>query len=146
MQLVYGHNQTVAQWVASLIGNRARFGENCTAIGVMDGDKAVGGFVYHNYDPDAGTIEMSAAGIGKRWMTRPVLYGLFSYPFDQLKCQLLYSQVSERNKPLLRITKAYGFTQVRVPRWYGRDEAAILCSLTDDAWRGNGFHKDHNHG
>jgi RimJ/RimL family protein N-acetyltransferase len=149
MRLIHGHNQTIAAFVASMIPRcrETGFSGNCTAIGVADGSATVvGGFVYHNYDPDSLVIEISAASTNKRWLTRPVLYALFGYPFLELGCQMVYCQVSERNKPLLRICKGYGFSQIEVPRWFGRDEACILNTLTVEAWMANGFHKENAHG
>ena len=147
MRPVYGNNEAVASFVAPLIEDceREDFG-GCTAIGVADGDRLVGGFVFHNYDPSAGVIEVSMAATHKRWLTRSVLFAAFSYVFDQLGCQLAVSRSPARSASTLRIARAYGFEQVTVPRLYGRSEDAVISTLTAEAWRANGFHKENAHG
>lgn len=108
-------------------------------MAVMDGGKLIAGTVYHNWQPDGGVIELSSASDSKRWLTRPVIHAMFSLPFDQYGCQLCVLRVSERNAPMLRIAKAYGFNEYIVPRLRGRDEAEHILTLTDDQWRGSRF-------
>ncbi len=111
------------------------------AIGVINDDVLVGGIYYHDYDPESGVLEMSSASTDKRWLTRSTLYTLFNYPFNELGCQMVAARHSAKDKALARIFKAYGFHQVTIPRLFGRDEDGIISTLTDDAWRANGFHK-----
>lgn len=147
MKLVYNCTEIVAGFVAERIPFCVAHGfGKCTAIGVVDGDRLVGGFVFRNYTPEAGVIEVSFAGIGKRWLTRPVLYGVFSYAFDGCSCQMVCSQTPASYKAAARIARAYGFKQVTVPRLFGRDEDGIVSTLTVEDWRSNGFHKEHRNG
>ncbi len=119
--------------------------EEGQAIGVVDekSRRLIGGIYYHDFDPDAGVIEMSAAAISKRWLTRKTLYGLFAYPFIGLGCQLVAARHSADDAALARIFKAYGFHQVIIPRLFGRDTDAIVSTLTVEAWRENKFHRHH---
>lgn len=117
---------------------------NSAAIGVADGNnELIGGFVYHDYDPQAGVIEVSMASIDKRWWSRAILYGLLSYPFYQLECQMVGSRISASDLPLRRMLKAYGFSEYIIPRLFGREADGAICTLTIEAWQGNGFHKEH---
>lgn len=147
MKLVYGANEAVAAFVARLIDDceRADFGD-CTAIGVADAGRLVGGFVFHNYQPRAGVVEVSFAGTKKRWLTRGILHAAFSYVFDEVQCQLAVARTPASLAAALRIARAYGFAQVRVPRLFGRHEDGIISTLTAEAWRSNGFHKENAHG
>lgn len=147
MNLLYGENERVARFVASLIPRCAErgFSEN-RAIGVTDNGTLVGGIVYHNWDPDSGVIELSAASTSRKWLTRPVLYGLFSYPFIGIGCQMVCNRTSEHNPHLLRIMRAYGFSEYRIPRLLGRNEAAHFFTLTEEQWRANKFHKENGNG
>jgi hypothetical protein len=148
LNLVYGFNDEVRKFVSSLIPACQERGlpEESTAIGVANGDVLVGGFVYHNYDPDAGVIELSCASLSKRWFTRPVLYNLFAYPFLQIGCQMVCSRVSVKNAGLVRQKLAYGFTSHRIERLFGRDEDGIIFTLTKEQWMNNGFHKEFANG
>lgn len=151
MQPVWGSdrepelNAYLSRWASvKLFGHGRGFGP-CTTMGVFDGSKLVGVVAFHGYEPAAGIIELSAVTEDKRWLTRPVLWAMFSYTFNQLGCQMVVMRVSERNQQgngrgLHRLLKAYGFTAQRIPRLYGRKEDGLLYCLTQEAWQGNGFH------
>lgn len=138
--------QSLALWCAQRIGLPRLF-ENYAVLAVFDKAlKAV--IVYHNWYPEHGVIEMSCAGEGRNWMTRPVLREMFAFPFERRGCQLVVLRVSERNRDengrgLQRMLCAYGFNETRIPRLRGRDEAELIYTLADDDWRANGFHKEH---
>ncbi len=141
MMLIWGGetapaiNQAVAFFVASHIPGCERGWENFTTLGLIQGDRLVAGVVFHNYAPEAGVIELSSASTSRRWLTRPMLKGMFGYPFEQLGCQMVVLRVSERNAVMIEIAERFGFTALRIPRLRGRDEAEILFTLTDDEWR-----------
>jgi hypothetical protein len=144
MRAVLGCDDAVARFVSDHItfGGNGGFAP-CTAMGVAnDEDFLVGGFVFHNYEPEIGVIEVSFAGTTRHWLTRPILYAAFSYVFNQLGCQLACSRTPASLRHACRIARAYGFKQVLVPRLFGRDEDGIISTLTVDDWRANGFHKE----
>ena len=146
MQPFWGHDEAVAAWVARHIPGCERGFETCRAMGVLDGEKLVAGMVYHNWEPEHGVIEISGAATTPRWLTRRVLWQMFAYPFAGIGCQMLVMRVSQRNEQwngrgLPRLLTAYGFDKHTIPRLYGRQESGHLFTLTDDAWRVNGFHK-----
>lgn len=146
MRPLYGHSETVSKFVASLIPGMERgFGE-CTAIGVLDEEnRLIGGVVYHNYNPEAGIIEFSGASLSRKWYGRHMLEVFFSYPFDQLKCQMVITRNSEKNTRLHRQLKVYGFTLYRIKRGRGRNEDEMLWTLTEEDWRANRFHRGGEH-
>lgn len=147
MRVVHGCDEVVAKLVARLIPAAAGgFGANFTAIGVDRDGVLVGGFVYSNWSPEAGTIEISYAGIDRYWLTRPVLHAAFSYVFDGIGCQMAVAQTPVHLKHAVRIARAYGFRQVIIPRLFGRHEDGVISTLTAEDWRSNGFHKEHRHG
>lgn len=144
MRCVYGLSDIVKAFVEQNIPSCAQRGlpDKGRGIGVAnDRNEIVGGFYYHDWNPDAGVIEISGASTDKRWLTRKVLYGLFAYPFNDLGCQLVAMRHSANDKALARMLKAYGFHQATIPRLFGRGHDAIVSTLTDDAWRSNGFHR-----
>lgn len=139
-------NRALGDWCAAQIGLPRPFEDPFTTMGVFDGEKLLCVIVYNNWQPEAGVIEIHGAGLSPRWLTRPVLKAMFAYPFEQLGCQQVIMRVSERNSRLMRMLTAYGFDHVTIPRLRGRDEGERIFWLTDDAWRANGFHKEHAHG
>lgn len=103
-------------------------------------EETIGGVVFHDWNPEAGVMCMSAAG-QPGWLNRSVLYAMHSYIFDRASCQLAVMQVSENNERMLRIGLAYGYTAHRIPRLRGRNEAEILMTLTEEDWRASRFSK-----
>ncbi len=135
MNLLYGHNDVVAAWVAAHIPGCERGFDRPVAIGVLDGERLIGGTVFHNYQPEAGVIEMSSAGASPRWLSRPMLKAIFGYVFDQIACQMVVMRVSERNERMIGIARKFGFDGTLIPRLRGRDEAEWIFTLTDEQWR-----------
>lgn len=132
-------NAAVGDFVSGIIyGEPGRFERYCT-LAVHDDGQLIAGVLYHHFHPAAGVIEMSAAALDKRWLTRPVLRAMFEVPFGVFGCQLAVLRVSEYNKPMLRIAKAYGFKEFVIPRLRGRNEAEHILTLSDDDWRSNRF-------
>lgn len=129
----------MARWVADRIKGCGRGWDACVAMRVYRGEETIGGVVFHDWNPEAGTMCMSSAG-EPGWLNRSVLHAMHSYIFDVAGCQLAVLQVSERNERMLRIGLAYGYTATRIPRLRGRDEAEIILTLTDDDWRASRFH------
>jgi RimJ/RimL family protein N-acetyltransferase len=139
VHLLYGHDKTVSDFVASLIPNCERGFSNCRAIGVLDpAGMLVAGVVYHDWNPEAGVIEMSCAAITPKWLTRPILSAIFSYPF-RIGCQMIVFRVSASNKRLHRQFRSLGFRSYPIPRLYGRTEDGIIFTLTDDQWAESRF-------
>lgn len=141
-------NALLSAWAAKYIFKTGDFGPCCT-MGVMDDDlHAVA--VYHNYDAEAGVVEISSAAKSPRWLTRKVLGEMFSRAFKEMACQTVVIRVSaEREKQergLPRMLAAYGFQRYKLPRLRGREEDELVFLLTDDAWRTNKFNKVSSNG
>lgn len=130
-------NKACGAWLCAKLG-MDRVGLHFTTMAAFD-DRIRGVVAYHGWNPKAGTIAMSAAADSKRCLTREVLYRMHQYPFEQIGCQAVILHVSERNAVMLRIAKALGYEQYRVPRLRGRDEAEVINVLYDDVWRASRF-------
>lgn len=139
-------NQAIADFVAGHIDGCERGFSDFTSLGVMEDDMLIAGVVFHNYAPEAGVIELSAAATSKRWLTRPVLKAMFGYPLDEIGCQMVVLRVSERNSGMIAIARRFGFDSHRVPRLRGRDEAEIIFTLTDNDWRAHAVNQKYQHG
>jgi RimJ/RimL family protein N-acetyltransferase len=140
MRLLFGHSDAVEAFVSGLIPRCADGFGPCQAIGVIDNDGLlIAGWVWHGYDPSAGTMEFSGASITPKWMTRDILHKLFAYAFDEVGCQLIMTRNSAGNKRLHRQLKSFGFTRYDVPRLFGRKEDGVFWTLTDDEWRKSPF-------
>ncbi len=131
----------VAGYLSDRIGFPLAGIEAGTILAVADGDVIVGAVLFHNYSPQFGTIEISAASDSKRWLTRAILREMFGFAFDQLGCQAVVARM-DADKPLTRIFTAYGFKRYDIPRLRGRDTVEAVMVLSDCDWLANGFHKE----
>lgn len=135
-------DERVAPWVSRRIwGDERGFGE-CIALGVLSRDrKLVAGLVFHNWEPEAGLIEVSGAAIDPRWMTRRVMNTALGYVFEIAGCQMVVARQSVKNDNARKAWKALGGHEVIIPRMRGREEDGSIITLTDDAWRASRFYE-----
>ena len=127
-------------WLQTGLGlSRGWDNKTSVTMGVFGNAGIVAVVAYHDWNPDAGTIAMSAYSSSKKWLNRDVLFKMHEYPFVQIGCQAVVLQVSEHNKNMLRIAKAYGYEQHRIPRLRGKNEAEIINILSDETWRESRF-------
>lgn len=133
----------LVEFITRRIWGDARAMSLGTVAAVVNGGKIVAAVLFHNWDRDAGVIEISAASDNKRWLSRAVLFDLFGYAFGQLETQAVFARLDPSNTALARIFSAYGFKRYDLPRMRGRDKGEAVFILGDDDWRANGFHKEH---
>lgn len=134
-------NSAVADFVSQIIwGEPGRFTRFCT-MAVADDRKLVGGVVYHGWQPETGALEVSAAALHPKWLTRDVIRAAITMPFEALGCQAIYAHHSEGNRPARRFWQRLGAAEHIIPRLRGRDTAEVLAVLTDDAWAASRFNK-----
>lgn len=147
LNYAYGYDETVAKFVAGLIpAVRGRGFGNCTTIGIVEGNMLIAGLVYHEFNPDAGTIEISGAAVpGHYWLTRETLKRMYQYPFLGCRCQMVVQRVPAEDERQLRMMAVFGYSFIRIPRALGRDRDGVLCLLTYEDWCGNKFNKRFRH-
>jgi hypothetical protein len=143
LDYVYGHDELVAHFVATLIPHcRRGFGPNTKAIGIIEDGSLIAGIVYHNYDPEAEIIEISGAALPKKnWLTRATLAVMYGYPFLQCGCQMVVQRTPADDERLLGILARYNFAFVKIPRLFGRDRDGVACLLTYEDWINNRFNQ-----
>ena len=133
----------LAYWAASKIwpeGDRDLqwFGENLV-MGVFENSDPIAAVVYHNWEPNAGVIEISGASTAPRWLTRSVLREMYRYAFEEVGVQMVVQRTPAENERLLRILNRVGFKFYRIPRLRGRELDEMVCTLTDDDWKRSKF-------
>lgn len=108
-------------------------------MGWADQTGIVAGFVWHDFNPDHGTIEVSGYSTRRDWCSKPILRELFGYPFDQLGLRLVCARHAADNRPVRRIWKALGATEVILPQLRGDHADEAVALLHRDAWRNSKF-------
>lgn len=127
MNLLLGHDETVAAWVGQRIGKP--FHAPFTAIGAIDGKGTLrGGFVLNGYN--GSTVELSLAGnVASRGLWRALL----AYVFVQLGCARLQIHTEKSNAAVRRLAPKLGFTfEGKSRNFYGQGRGALLYSLVSD--------------
>lgn len=150
LDYVYGHDQIVADFVARLIPHCHRgFGPHAKAMGVVDANGAgvlLAGIVWHNWDPEAGIIEISGAALpGQPWLTRETIRRMYQYPFHVCGCQMVVQRTPIDDERLLAMLARYGYAFIKIPRLFGRGRDGVICCLTKEAWQANRFNKRLHH-
>lgn len=120
--------------MAQLVPGCARgFGE-CQAIGFADDEgKLQAGVVYHNWSPENGTIEISAASVNRHWLTKERLSVIFDYPFA-IGCRLVVARTGESNHRVRRIWRSLGSDEYIIPALRSPTEAEIILTLSAAQW------------
>lgn len=138
-------NKSLGQWLASKIGART-LQEPFSTLGIFEDGKLKAVIAYNNYHPREGTVEIHGAANTSRWLTRRVLFEMYSFAFDSLDCQTVIQRNDPDDTHLMRMLTVYGFDMFRIPRLRGRDKDELIFVLHDDVWRANGFHKENARG
>jgi hypothetical protein len=136
-QIILGHDEIIADFVASLIPEcRVRGFGNCRAIGVADAEgKLLGGVVYRNWFPEVGTIELSGAALpGTNWLSRRTLQAIYDYPFYLCGCFMVIQTTMADNEAALMVKAKLGFTLHRIKHLGGRDRDGVVGTFTVDDW------------
>ena len=136
IQFVYGQDVAISTLVAKLVsGSEANSYGRCKTIGVVDNKgRFLGGVVLYHYDPDSGSIQMTAAGLNPSGLSRRTINRIGDFVFGECGCQILRVDVREDNTRVLEILAGIGFTFTRVTRLGGRKLDGVICTLTDDDW------------
>lgn len=130
----------VEAFVAQHIPGCARGFGNCVSIGFTDDTGQLeAGVVYHNWQPECGVIELSAASINRTWLNRQRLKQIFAFPFDQIECRIAVARISEHNTLARRIWRSLGAEEYRIPQLRSPTEDEMIYTLHADKWRAGKF-------
>lgn len=122
------------RWAAERIEGCERGWEKYRAFGVVDDTKLVAVVIYHNYSPEHGLIELSAAADSPRFMTRRTITDILDFPFDVCGCQMIYMQ-HDADSSIRRQWRRFGADEYVIPRLRGRDKAGVISTLTEEQWK-----------
>lgn len=141
--ILHGQSEVVERFVADLLGYPRGFGE-CQAVGFLDGDgKLVAGIVYHQYQPEQGLIEISAASTCRNWLNRARLAEIFDYPF-RIGCRLIVARIGEHNARARRIWCSLGSDEYVIPALRSPSESEVIYVLSAEKWRAGKFKEIQN--
>ena len=135
-----------ADFAARIIPGCGRGFGACRALGFIDDESQTvdAAIVYHNWQPEAGVIEISAGSTRRDWLTRARLLRIFGYPFDELNCRIVVARIGEHNARTRRIWRSLGAVEYLIPALRSPQEAEVISVLTREAWAGSKFKRGKN--
>lgn len=130
-QLAFGFDEQIAAWVAERIPHvRGHDFGPCAAIGVVSNDKILAGIVYHDYQEQFRTIQLSMAAENPMWARRSIIAGLLHYPFEQLGCFKVWTGTPADNEAALKVNIHIGFKREAVlAHHFGPKRHGVVCRM-----------------
>lgn len=127
-ELLFGHDETVAEWVAAQPFGQ-KFHAPYTTIGVISNERLTGGFVFTSYTGPS--VNLSLAGRG---VLAPTIWAcVLDYVFVQMKCVRLECHTSKANKMVRRCLPHLGFKfEGTARRLYGDNDGYSFSLTVDD--------------
>lgn len=127
--LVFGHDAEIAGWVGSRIPHMhgGGFGP-CSTLGVAsDLGRLMAGVVFHDYQKDLGTIQLSMAADNPMWARRDTIKQLLSYPFRQLGVYKVWTASPHDNIKALCVNKKIGFkAEATLGHHFGKNRHCVI--------------------
>lgn len=132
-RLLYGFDEYVTAWVAERIPDVAAYGFTTgRAIGVLsdNGNKLIAGVIYHDYQPDYKTMQLSMASSNSMWARRAIIAELLAYPFIQLGVHKCWISIPSDNEKSLKTTQHIGFKKEgTLAHQFGKGRHAIMSRM-----------------
>jgi RimJ/RimL family protein N-acetyltransferase len=127
------------QWAATRIPelHGREFLDKHAGMGVEDSEgRVLGVVVFHNWDPDGGTMQVSAAADDARWLlARQAIAAMRHYVFIGCGCQKIWSITPSDNKRGLRLVRALGLRPEAVlERHLGKAHAVISRQFKEEVY------------
>ena len=133
-------NAGAGRWASDRIWGRPDGFRDFASLTVLRDGQPVAAIILHNWQPEAGVIEISAAGEGY-WQTRRVVNEVMAMCFDTMGCQMVMMRNSAKDEATCQNSRRLGFSGVLLPRMRGRDEDEWLFTLTEEAWKSGRLYK-----
>jgi hypothetical protein len=150
VSFIYGNksnpelNAALCIYVAHRIfGQENDFGP-CGSLGILDGDTLLGAVVFHNWQDEYGTIEISAAADNPRWLSKATIREIMRICFDLHRCQTLVVRQAQDNNRASKIFRFLGFKEILLPNMRGKNKHEILFLMTVDEWRSHRLYEVNN--
>ncbi len=123
-------NRSVERWVRDRIPHVDNFGPSSSLGVVNDKGALIAGVVYHDFQPDYRSVQLSMAAHNPRWAKRDVIAALLHYPFGQLGCYRVFTLTPANNTMALRVNSHIGFQREGVAdSMFGPNSDGVMMRL-----------------
>jgi len=140
MRCVYGQDKSVggfvARRIAHLHGGIEKFGA-FKAVGVVDtSGRPVAGIVFHDYQPDYRTCQISMASATPMWAKPEIITELLSIPFKQYGVFKVFTIIPHTSLKVIKFNLHLGFVREGVGRHqFGKGSHAVFCGMIEPEFR-----------
>lgn len=132
MNLVYGQDRRVAEWVMKKAPH-ADYLADYVAIGLEEDGSLVAGVVYNEYRGNS--IHVSIASSHPKWANRKTLFAFFAYPFLQLKVKRLTAYTGKSMASVRKFLERLGFVMEGTMRQGFVDDDCVIYGMLKDECR-----------
>lgn len=138
--MLIADDQTMAiqNWVAHAIPHVGPQGFGpAQAMGVVsDREELQAGVVFHDYQPEYGTMQVSVAASTPMWAKPDHIKAIMAYPFEQIGVYKLWSAIPHTNERAIKFNKHIGFKQEAVlAHHFGHKVHAVITRLYQPDYR-----------
>ena len=138
MRLIWDMEDIALTWAAERIPymHGRPFDEGARAGAFVNAEgKICGVVIFHDFQPDYGTIQVSAVATDPKWMHAARLWAeLFDYAYKTCGVEKIWTLTPHTNKRALRFIKALGFTpEAILERQFGPHGHAVFSAKWRDA-------------
>lgn len=131
--VLYSMSAKIADWVAERIPHvgSTGFGPSA-ALGIANGDgnRLLAGVVFHDFQPDHGTVQMSFAAESPLWAHKDVIREFLHYPFNEMRVYKVWTATPADNTAALSVNRSAGFTREAIlAHQFGRKRHAVICRM-----------------
>ena len=136
-RIITGRDEAVAAWVARQIPHVGAHGFGpCRAVAVASGARPLAGVVFHDYQPEAGTVQISMAAVSVMWAQRETIRGILAIPFEQYKCFKVWTCIPADNARAIRFNEGIGMkSEATLRHQFGRGRHARIFGMTAPEFR-----------
>jgi RimJ/RimL family protein N-acetyltransferase len=137
--IVTSNQDLLASWLCKKINLMPT--ENIRCIGQIDETRIVGVIGFDGYN--GASCMMHVAGEGN-WCTRSLMWAAFDYPFNVMKCNVVFGLIPSSNKVSVHFTKRVGFKVLDEIRDAHPDGSLLLMAMRPEEcrWLGERYGRD----
>lgn len=103
---------------------------------VNDNGERLAVIIFHDWQEEARTIQVSAASVSPFWAHPSVICSILQYPFDVLKVRKLWMAIPHTYENVIKFNKHLGFRQEATLRYHFSDtQHAVILSMLEEEYR-----------
>jgi RimJ/RimL family protein N-acetyltransferase len=131
-KLIFGFDEKIAAWVARQIPHVAEAGFGpCKAVGIAVNGNPVAGVVYHDYQPQHRTVQISMVSLSPFWAKWNTIRALLAIPFEQYGVYKVWTCIPADNERAIRFNRGIGMkSEATLRHQFGPKRAAVIYSMT----------------